>query len=218
MVEKILDVFSTKNNYDIALMTTFNFDISFFESAILNRLYENDVKKVSLFVDSNELNKALSQTEQTSIGKKYVVNPIEMNEAFHPKIILLLGQVSAKLVVASANITVSGYLKNNDIFNVFDYDDKHPQNLNVINKAIDFFEQLNKRSFNQDAALFDEIKDFVYYNRTCDNEELYLLHNLNNSILSQVSEKVHDVISIDVAVPYYDNYAVALESLHLSNT
>ena len=108
MIERILDVFSESKNYDIALMTTFNFDISFFENKILNHLYENDVKKVSLFVDSYELNKALSEIDYTSIGKKYIVNPIEMKEAFHPKLILLLGQASAKLVVASANITVSG--------------------------------------------------------------------------------------------------------------
>ena len=216
MVDKILDVFSNTKNYDIALMTTFNFDVNFFERSILNRLYENNVKKVSLFVDSYELNKALSEIDHTSIGKKYIVNPIEMKEAFHPKLILLLGQASAKLVVASANITVSGYLKNGEIFNVFDYDDKHPENLKVINSAISFFEQLNDRSFNQDKALFDEIKSLVYYGKTSENSELYLLHNLNESILLQIEKIVDNVTEIDIAVPYYDNYAFALEMLHMS--
>ena len=218
MLDKILDVFSNTKNYDIALMTTFNFDVSFFERSILNRLYENNVKKVSLFVDSYELNKALSEIDYTSMGKKYVVNPIEMKEAFHPKLILLLGQASAKLVVASANITVSGYLRNGEIFNVFDYDDKHPENLKVINSAIRFFEQLNDsdRSFNQDKALFDEIKGLVYYGKTSENSELHLLHNLNESILTQVEKIVDNVTEIDIAVPYYDNYAFALEVLHMS--
>lgn len=216
MVDKILDVFSNTKNYDIALMTTFNFDVSFFERSILNRLYENNVKKVSLFVDSYELNKALSEIDYTSIGKKYIVNPIEMTEAFHPKLILLLGQASAKLVVASANITVSGYLRNGEIFNVFDYDDKHPENLKVISSAIRFFEKLNGRSFNQDKALFDEIKGLVYYGKTSENNELYLLHNLDESILTQVEKIVDNVTEIDVAVPYYDNYAFALEVLHMS--
>lgn len=216
MADRILDVFSNTKNYDIALMTTFNFDVSFFERSILNRLYENNVKKVSLFVDSYELNKALSEIKDTSIGKKYIVNPIEMKEAFHPKVILFLGQASAKLVVASANITVSGYLRNGEIFNVFDYDDKHPENLKVINLAIRFFEQLNDRSFNQDKALFDEIKGLVYYGKTSENSELYLLHNLDESILSQVEKIVDNVTDIDVAVPYYDNYAFALEVLHMS--
>lgn len=216
MVDRILDVFSNTKNYDIALMTTFNFDVSFFERSILNRLYENNVKKVSLFADSYELNKALSEIDYTSIGKKYIVNPIEMKEAFHPKLILLLGQAAAKLVVASANITVSGYLKNGEIFNVFDYDDKHPENLKVVNSAIRFFEQLNDRSFNQDKALFDEIKDLVYYGKTSENSELHLLHNLDESILTQVEKIVDDVTEIDIAVPYYDNYAFALEVLHMS--
>ncbi len=214
MEERILDIFSNVKKYDIALMTTFNFDIGFFERAVLNRLYENNVRKVSLFVDSYELNKALSETTYTSIGKKYVVNPIEMKEAFHPKLILLLGQSCAKLVVASANITVSGYLRNSEIFNVFEYDDKHQENLKVINSAIAFFEQLNDRSFNQDKALFEEIKGLIYYGKTSSNDELYLLHNLNESILSQVKTIIDDAVEIDIAVPYYDNYAYALETLH----
>ena len=216
MVDRILDVFSNTKNYDIALMTTFNFDVSFFERSILNRLYENNVKKISLFVDSYELNNALSEIDSTSMGKKYVVNPIEMREAFHPKIILLLGQASAKLVVASANITVSGYLRNGEIFNVFDYDDKHPENLKIINSAISFFEQLNDRSFNQDKALFNEIKDLVYYGKTSDNSELHLIYNLEESILTQVEQIVGNVTEIDIAVPYYDNYAFALKALHTS--
>lgn len=214
MEEKILDIFLKSKNYDIALMTTFNFDITFFERSILNRLYENNVKKVSLFVDSYELNKALSEISSTSIGRKYIVNPVEMKEAFHPKVILLLGQSCAKLVVSSANITVSGYLKNNEIFNIFDYNDAHPENIKLINSAIKFFEQLNERSYNQDKAIFDEIKSLVYYDKTATNEELYLLYNLDNSILSQVTEIVKDVTDIDIAVPYYDNYAYALEALH----
>ncbi len=216
MAEKILDVFAEKDKYDIALITTFNFDIGFFERSILNRLYENNVKKVSLFVDSYELNKALSEINYSSIGKKYIVNPIEMNEAFHPKVILLLGQTCAKLVVSSANITISGYLKNNEIFNAFEYDDKHPENLTLITSAISFFEQLNNRSFNHDKTLFEEIKKLIYYGKTSKNEELQLLHNLNKAILSQVAEIIRDVIAIDIAVPYYDNSAVAIQSIYSS--
>lgn len=214
MVERILDVFSSANNYDIALMTTFNFDVSFFEKTILNRLYENNIKKVSLFVDSYELNKALSEVNYTSIGKKYIVNPIEMRESFHPKLILLLGHMSAKLVVSSANITISGYLKNGEIFNVFDYDEKHPENLKIITSAIEFFEKLNCRSFNHDTELFEEIKELVYYNKTSENDKLYLFHNLEKTILAQIEEIIDEVIQIDVAVPYYDNYANALKTLH----
>ena len=160
MVDKILDVFSNTKNYDIALMTTFNFDVSFFERSILNRLYENNVKKVSLFVDSYELNKALSEIDYTSIGKKYVVNPIEMKEAFHPKLILLLGQASAKLVVASANITVSGYLRNGEIFNVFDYDDIDPVIVENYLKEIYNF-NINKVGLNSDNQVIDFIVENI---------------------------------------------------------
>lgn len=46
----ILDELAKCSGYDIALMTTFNFEIGFFERAVLNRLYAKDVKTISLFV------------------------------------------------------------------------------------------------------------------------------------------------------------------------
>ena len=49
---KVLDELARSNGYDIALMTTYNFEIDFFERFILNSLFENQIKKVSVFVDA----------------------------------------------------------------------------------------------------------------------------------------------------------------------
>ena len=54
----ILDLLRKSKKYDIALMTTFNFEIAFFERNILNKLYDNGIRKVSLFVDNKEYLKA----------------------------------------------------------------------------------------------------------------------------------------------------------------
>ena len=118
---KIFEQLEKCKDYDIALMTTFNFDINFFERSILNILYNNNIKKVSVFSDSKELNKSITEVTHTSIGKKYMINPIEIKGAFHPKLILLLGQNKAKLFITSANLTVNGYYINNEIFNIFEY-------------------------------------------------------------------------------------------------
>lgn len=67
---KIFEEIANSKGYEIALLTTFNFDISFFERCLLNRLYENGIRKVSLFNDSKELNKALTEVKYSSIGKK----------------------------------------------------------------------------------------------------------------------------------------------------
>lgn len=211
---KIFEQLEKCKDYDIALMTTFNFDINFFERSILNILYNNNIKKVSVFSDSKELNKSITEVTHTSIGKKYMINPIEIKGAFHPKLILLLGQNKAKLFITSANLTVNGYYINNEIFNIFEYNANNLDGLKVINNAISFFLELNELSYKQDESLFDEIRRLVYFNKSIQNNEIYLLNNLNESILCQLKEIIKKPQRIEIAVPYYDNNLSALDSIY----
>ncbi len=50
-----LDELSNSREYDLALMTTFNLDVDFFERFIAGRIYGNEIKKIALFVDAKEL-------------------------------------------------------------------------------------------------------------------------------------------------------------------
>lgn len=209
----MLELISNSKGYDYALLTTFNYDIVFFERFMLNRLYDNGIKNVSVFVDAKELCTALNDVTGTSIGIKYIVNPIEMQGAFHPKLLLLLGKDKAKLLVSSANLTTNGYLRNNEIFNEFVFDSNHVENGKIIVSALDFFVKLNELSYKQDQKLFDEIKQLSYFNAIIENEELQLLNNLNESLLHQVTKIVPNVKSIDIAVPFYDNNLSAVTAL-----
>lgn len=210
----ILDELAKCSGYDIALMTTFNFEISFFERAILNRLYVNNVKKVSLFVDSKELTKAIKEVDTSHIGRKYMVNPVQMPGSFHPKVILLLGENKARLFVGSANIKTSGYAINNEVFNFIDYTPEHPDYLDVIVAAINFFQDINEISYQLDNDILKEMKKLIYYHNSEKNGELYLIQNMRKSILTQVQEIIDgEVVNIRVAVPYYDNGLAALRDL-----
>lgn len=210
--KSILDYLCGKD-YKIALMTTFNFEIDFFERFILNQLYDNNIRKISLFVDAKELSKSIMKVESSYIGKRYFVTPIEMNSSFHPKVFLLLGDKKARLIVGSANLTRSGLKSNNEIFNVFDYDDKHQQNLALINSAMKFFLQLH--SINEtEKDLFEEISYIGYLDKEAINNESFFLNNIETSILEQLKKLITDKIkSIDIAVPYYDNELLALKEI-----
>ena len=113
----ILDILQKSVGYDIALLTTYNFDIRLFEQAILNSLFANNVRKVSVYVDAEELTKSLQSVRTCQIGRKYMVNPIRINSTFHPKVVLLLGEKKARLVISSANISTPGYTTNNTKLN-----------------------------------------------------------------------------------------------------
>ena len=209
-----LEEIKKSNKYEYALLTTFNFEIPFFEYFILNSLANNGIKKVSVYVDAKQFHAALDNVSSCSLGRRYMVNPVRLNGAFHPKLFLLLGQTSAKLFVASANLTTSGICGNNEIVNVFEYNTQHPENLKVIAHAIELFEKLDKISLGQEKELYEEIRQLPYYGKNNVNDALFMLDSLEESILSQVAEIISDVNAIDVAVPYYDNDLAAVEELH----
>lgn len=214
----ILDELAKCAGYDIALMTTFNFEIGFFERAVLNRLYAKDVKTVSVFIDSKELTSALNEFDALSsgshMGRKYMVNPVIMQGSFHPKIILLLGEKKARLFVGSANIKTSGYATNNEVFNFIDYDANHPEYLDVIVNAIDFFESINDLSYKLDNAALRAAKEYIYYHKAERNGDVYLLHNMITPMLEQIKGVITEKVeSIRIAVPYYDNELLALQRI-----
>ena len=214
----ILDELAKCSGFELALMTTFNFEISFFERAVLNRLLAGNVKTVSLFVDSKELTAALNEFDflhsGSNIGRRYMVTPVKIDGSFHPKVILLLGEKKAKLFVGSANIKTSGYATNNEVFSCIEYDINHPECLDVIVAAIDFFDAINEISFKLDNGAIAAAKKYIYYHKAVRNGEICLLHNVKKSILEQVAEIVpEEVGDISIAVPYYDKELLALRQV-----
>ena len=210
----LLDILQKSVGYDIALLTAYNFDIRLFEQAILNSLFANNVRKVSVYVDAEELVKSLQSVRNCQIGRKYMINPIRINSTFHPKVVLLLGEKKARLILGSANITTPGYTTNNEVFNFIDYSDKDPKYLDLIVSAIGFFNSIDNNSDQLDLELIEEAASYPYYHRTRHNEETYYLHNLKDSILSQARQLISDDVQrISIAVPYYDGELSAYKEI-----
>lgn len=213
---RIIEEITKSRDYKVALFTTFNFEIDYFERAILNRLFDNGVRKISLFVDSKEFEKTLSDLDKQYIniglGKKYIVTPVSINGAFHPKIVLLLGERKAKLIISSANIKTSGYEKNNEIYNVIDYSEKNPEFQNLIVEAIKYFVQIDSLSYGLDSSLINECKDFVYYSKCKKVSDRFFIGNYEDTIINQLKSIVKDDIKeIKIAVPYFDRKASAID-------
>lgn len=213
----ILEELGKASGYDIALMTTYNYEIKFFERAVLNKLYANDVRKISIFVDSKEFTKSLQEADLHDtcyIGSRYMVNPVKLNSSFHPKIVLLLGETKARLFIGSGNIKTSGYTINNEIFNHIDYSSDNPEYLDVIVNAIDFFISINAASYGLDNELLKEAQKYIYYHRCKENGQIRFIHNMNKSILTQLTSLIPEKIDeIKISVPYYDNELAAFKEI-----
>lgn len=216
----LLDTIKKSRKYDIALLTTFNFEIGFFERSILNKFYDNGIRKVSLFVDSKEFIKSLNDVEYSyigkryHIGKRYMVTPVEMNSSFHPKVILLLAKDKARLIVGSCNLTASGYYINNEVSNVFDFDTNNIEYLSLIQTAMNFFININEETDKRDNELIQRIKGYAYYDVPTSNNNIQILHNLNRSLIDQINDLIEDEVNyIDIAVPYFDKELSGLNVL-----
>lgn len=215
---RIIDEIVKGRDYRIALFSTFNFEIDYFERAILSRLFDNGIRKISLFVDSKEFEKSLHELDKTYIniglGKKYIVSPVAINGAFHPKMVLLLGERKARLIVSSANVKTSGYEKNNEIYNVIDYSDKSPEYKDLIVEAIKYFVKINDLSYGLDSSLINECKDFVYYSKYISNNKRFFIGNYEDTIIDKLKEIIKDEIKdIKIAVPYYDSKTSAISKV-----
>ncbi len=210
----ILDNILLKSKgYEVALLTTYNFEIPFFERNVLNRLEANNIRRFGLFVDSKNYVDAINSIDSSSIGKKYIVTEVDINASFHPKIILLLGEKKARLIVTSANLTFTGYCYNNEIFNYFDYDENNTTYLSLIKEAYFYFVTLNNIYSRIEDDIFDKIKDYNYLHRTSVETNVKFVSNYNHSIIEQVLDLNLDVRQIDIAVPFYDNELNALKGI-----
>lgn len=211
-----LDELSNSREYDLALMTTFNLDVDFFERFIAGRIYGNEIKKIALFVDAKELNKAINNTWKKSLmmGSRYSVNPVRMPGAFHPKVTLLVSNDSAKLIVASANFTQSGYSTNNEVFNVFEVSSEHTKHLPIIKAAAEFFLRIYSLSytFRLDDKLMQELQSIPFLDINTDGikGDTFLLNSIDKPIANQMKDIIGNVSQIDIAVPFYDNNLEAL--------
>ena len=212
--KSILSILENSRGYDVALLTTFNFEIEFFEKAVLNRLLKNEIRKVSVYIDSKELAKAVSKTASVNLGVRYVVNPVEMQASFHPKIILLLGEKKARLIVGSGNLKTSGYYINNEVFGCIDSDSERTELRGIISDAIRYFEECDKYTPGLDKDLLSEVRRFPYYRRAAENDRVHFLGNGTSSILEQVKRLIAgEVEEIKIAVPYYDNGLTGLKTI-----
>jgi len=208
----ILGELAESKGYEVALFTTFNFEVRFFEQQVFPLLAGNEIKIVNLFIDSKELNKAISNTSSRILGREYFVTPILMNGSFHPKVILLLGKKKAKLIVSSANIKTSGYIFNNEVYNVFEYSEDDNSYANVFASAIEFFKQLCNEGKNVDSEVKGRLANYSIPKG--DNTDVSLLFNIEEPFIKQLKKLIHDKVEkINIAVPFYDAHLEAVKDL-----
>src|SRR3954462_13022275 len=110
-----------EGRFQHALLTTYSFNLRFFEEWVLRALWAAEVRNVVVFVDPGELGRALADRAPSAAGRAYhVVAAKHAKAAFHPKVLLVTGSAGARLCVSSANLTADGQLRNAESAIAFD--------------------------------------------------------------------------------------------------
>ena len=109
-----------KNKYHTCIITCYSFDFLFFEQRVLPILRRAGMININVFVDAKMYQQQLTNLDGNYIAKQsYSITPIQLNGAFHPKILMGFGKNNGFLAIGSGNLTNSGLSSNDEVWGAF---------------------------------------------------------------------------------------------------
>ncbi|MDQ0253370.1 HKD family nuclease/translation elongation factor P/translation initiation factor 5A [Evansella vedderi] len=204
--------------YEVALLSTYSIDLSFFEKTVLGTLLDNSCHHIGIFTDHGMLMENYQDGYKLSdLGRSYLVQHVPTTGAFHPKIYLLLGDKKAKVIVTSSNLTAAGMLKNAEVGNVFKIDEGNMASLSIIRATYDFFRTIYSRNqLRYMLHVLSEAEKFSYLSKgdfEDRNQEFPMfLSNVRQPIMDQLEALLPDDIKrIRVIAPYFDQQLMVMD-------
>jgi hypothetical protein len=196
-----------EGRFEHALLTTYSFNLRFFEEWVLRALWAAEVRNVIVFVDHHELGQALADKAPSAAGRAYhVVSAKGVRGAFHPKVILASGAEGARLCVSSANLTADGQLRNAE--SAIAFDSHLAGHERPIIDAGDLFRRLSEGAPAHTAAAIQEA--LASLPDAGDDGPYRLIHNLDRPLVEAFPSKG----PIKAVTPYVDASGTAARRLN----
>lgn len=198
--------------FEHALLTTYSFNLRFFEEWVLRALWAAEVRNVVVFVDQHELAHALSDRAPSAAGRAYhVVAATAAKAAFHPKMLLVAGADGARACVSSANLTPDGQLRNAESLIAFDA--QLSGHLRPILDAGDVFRRLSADAPPHTAAAVQSALAALP-DDDGDTSGYRLLHNFDAPLMDAFPSSG----TVRAVAPYVDADGAAAARLHARGT
>lgn len=123
-----------------AIASTFGVDFAAWENVALPSLHSSGCRNVMLLADAGMMTQAMNGASvlPQKAGRSYTANSISAPRVFHPKLTLLAGRDTARLVVASANLTSPGLAGNLEIAGVINASPELPGETQIVAGALSF--------------------------------------------------------------------------------
>ncbi|HPO87480.1 MAG TPA: hypothetical protein PLN86_16700 [Candidatus Hydrogenedentes bacterium] len=219
----ILDAISTFDNYHTSVICTYGADLAFYEQGILNRFWQTNCRNNLIFMDADRYQETISDAGDALgfIGRRYLVVPIKVGQlqAFHSKIILLLGSDRARLLVGSGNLTFHGYGDNLEVFIQSDWTSESRETQGIFSDAWNLIFAAQKRwgHFEQaDLMLEKANQQSPWLHESGQKPNSRLISSLNAPLLEQLSEYVgeQEIEKITILSPFLDLKAKAIQNIY----
>lgn len=109
--------FCREKGYMSTLLLTYDFDPLFFERVGLRNLWLGDTGDIIVLADARRLSECSSRWpgQLRNLGRRYQLLPAATTGAFHPKVILRVGENGGAVWLGSGNVTFGGWGGNKEL-------------------------------------------------------------------------------------------------------
>lgn len=213
----IKPVAAFRANLRACWITTYNLDLGLYDSFLFSRLGDPPLNAVVL-ADGPRLDQTLQavpadeQWRLQRANRRWLLRGARPDGAFHPKTILLADKASARLLVGSGNLSLSGLDVGYETFTEFTTED--PQGAAAMAAWVNWMNRIVQQQ--DDDVLSGRFTRLVADLPTSvDVVPEGMLHNLDAPLLDQFLDAAPDAAAdqLHLAAPYYDHNLSAVQSL-----
>lgn len=121
-------LFCRERTFRRALLLTYSFDPVFFEQLVLPDLWAGRASDILVIGDSNQIRAAVrdSMAQILHLGKRYLLASAQHAGAFHPKLLLRLGETEGAVMIGTGNLTSCGWGGNRELACSWLFGPDHP--------------------------------------------------------------------------------------------
>jgi hypothetical protein len=220
----LLTALSEYQDFHSAIFFTYCADLAFFEVAVSYQLWSNGCRNNLLFMDAQRYADTLGdmRSSVTWVGRRYIVCPVQLEsrQAFHPKMILLVGQERGRLLIGSGNLNFTGLGHNYEVYSCLDWTPDEPRMQYLFVQAWRLVKQVNDQwGYSVQANNMLHKAEYIAPWLETDAyppDDIHLLHTLDGALIRQLGQQLagQAIRKLTVVTPFLDGGAAALEALY----
>lgn len=206
-----------------AICTSFSMNMYYWDLQVVKNLKAKGIENIGILVDDECLSEQL-ELFTYQIGnkrpKEYCIHGFKAKGAFHPKIMMFVGQSSMLILVGSGNMTTCGHGKNIEVWNPIYIDSKESPLYSFAMEVWDYvsglYGYLGKeaewfiQSIVENCVLLENIGQVtggIEYTISPDYSIRFFPGSPRNNIVSQIGQWIGDdkIEEITIMSPFYDD-------------